>query len=258
MIIQSLSPVYPKTRFAAVRFGNVLGSNGSVIPLFKQQIANERRVTVTHPDITRYFMTIPEAARLVIQAGAIAKGGEIFVLDMGEPIKIDSLARDLIRLSGLEPGIDVEIAYTGLRPGEKMFEELFQDKETMTASAHNMIFILKPITDQDAFMTEIGKLRQIIQWENPLYRELISWLTEHFTQTQTLSELPFEKEAESVLDYLYLPVYSMRSADSQAIASAPTTAAVTSSVLLMAQDALTIRNMTVFDAHASVKIGKSN
>lgn len=182
MLVQSLSTIYPQTRFAAVRFGNVLGSNGSVIPLFRRQIANERRVTVTHPDITRYFMTIPEAARLVIQAGAIAKGGEIFVLDMGEPVKIDSLARDLIRLSGLEPDIDVKVEYTGLRPGEKMYEELFQDLENMTTSDHEMIFRLKPITNQETFLAEIGQLRQIIQWENPLYRELIAWLTEHYIE----------------------------------------------------------------------------
>lgn len=197
MIVQTMSRLHPKTRFVAVRFGNVLGSSGSVIPLFRQQIDSQRRITVTHPDITRFFMTIPEAARLVIQAGAIAKGGEIFVLDMGEPVKIDTLARDLIRLSGLEPDVDVKIEYTGLRPGEKMYEELFQDKESMTTSEHSMIYTLKPVTDREAFIQEIGRLRQIIHWENPLYRDLVAWLTEHFIQVQNTTGQPLPQPGQT-------------------------------------------------------------
>ena len=143
MIIQAMDK-HSKTEFVAVRFGNVLGSNGSVIPLFKRQIENGGPVTVTHPEINRFFMTIPEAVQLVIQAGAMAKGGEIFILDMGEPVKIADLARDLIRLSGLEPDVDIEIKYTGLRPGEKLYEELLLEEEGLTATRHEKIFIGKP------------------------------------------------------------------------------------------------------------------
>lgn len=143
MMIQSLDR-RSQTKFVAVRFGNVLGSSGSVIPTFKRQIAKGGPVTVTHPDMVRYFMTIPEAAQLVIQAGSMAKGGEIFILDMGKPVKIVDLAKDLIRLSGFEPEVDIKIQFTGIRPGEKLFEELLTAEEGITSTKHSRIFVAKP------------------------------------------------------------------------------------------------------------------
>ena len=161
LIIQAFNKS-SKTEFAAVRFGNVLGSSGSVIPLFKKQIERGGPVTITHPDVSRFFMTIPEAAHLVIQAGAMAKGGEIFVLDMGKPIKIYDLATKLINLSGYKPDVDIKIRFIGLRPGEKMSEELILEEEGLHATQNNKIFITQPIfTDYELLRSKIEKIEEI-------------------------------------------------------------------------------------------------
>lgn len=181
MIVQMMNRKYD-TEYVAVRFGNVLGSNGSVIPLFKKQIAAGGPVTVTDKNIIRYFMTIPEAVSLVLQAAYYAKGGEIFVLDMGDPVRIDDMARNLIKLSGFEPDVDIEIQYTGLRPGEKLYEELLMDEEGMQDTENKLIHIGKPIEmDDDKFCEQLERLRVWATDEKDDIRPLIKEVVVTYT-----------------------------------------------------------------------------
>ena len=180
-----------KTEFVAVRFGNVLGSNGSVIPIFKKQIERGGPVTVTHPDIIRYFMTIPEAVSLVMLAGTYAKGGEIFVLDMGSPVKIDSLARNLIRMSGFKPDIDIKIEYTGLRPGEKLYEEKLMEEEGLKKTDNDLIHIGNPVPfDEERFLSSMGKLMEAAYSNREGIRELVGELVPTYCSGDKSSTLP--------------------------------------------------------------------
>lgn len=200
MIVQSLDRI-SDTKYASVRFGNVLGSRGSVIPIFKRQIARGGPVTVTHPEMVRYFMTIPEAVQLVIQAGALAKGGETFVLDMGKPVKIADLAKDLIRLSGFEPGKDIEIEFTGIRPGEKLFEELLTAEEGTTATKHDRIYVGKPSDfSMDKLFVKLKELEQIVtkpidESQGKTIREILKTLvpTAQWQQKENKVDAPDEQ-----------------------------------------------------------------
>ena len=194
LIIQYFSRHSQYTEFVAVRFGNVLGSNGSVIPLFQRQIQAGGPVTVTHPEIIRYFMTIPEAARLVIQAGGMAHGGEIFILDMGQPVKIVDLARNLIRLSGYEPDVDIKITYSGLRPGEKLYEELLLDSEgNCQKTSHELIYIGSPIPfDEDRFLCQLEAMREVAGVDNvkmiSIVHELVPTYSGHAEESDALAQ----------------------------------------------------------------------
>ena len=187
MVIQSMNDT-TDTEFVAVRFGNVLGSNGSVVPLFEEQIRNGGPVTVTHPEITRFFMTIPEAVSLVLQAGAFAKGGEIFVLDMGEPVKIDDLARNMIYLAGHVPDVDIKITYTGLRPGEKLYEELLMEEEGLEKTKNDLIYIGHPSIPPDNFIDRLMRLGRFAEDGSADIRAQVAEIVDTYDVNATANE----------------------------------------------------------------------
>lgn len=195
MIVQTLNK-NSETEFVAVRFGNVLGSNGSVVPLFKKQIEEGGPVKVTHPEITRFFMTIPEAVSLVLEAGTIARGGEIFVLNMGEPVKILDLAKNLITLSGLEPGVDIKIEFTGLRPGEKLYEEILMDEEGLRDTGKEKIYVGQPIeVDQGEFFDRLRELQDVAERED---KDEVRYVMKSIVPTYILRKSEVEEVALSL------------------------------------------------------------
>ena len=197
MIVQSMNTCY-HTEYIAVRFGNVLGSNGSVIPLFKKQIAEGGPVTVTDKRVTRFFMTIPEAVSLILQAGAYAQGGEVFVLDMGKPVRIDDMARKMIRLSGFEPDVDIKIEYTGLRPGEKLYEELLLKAEGLQKTNNDLIYIGHQVMyTPEEIQEKLSKLRGVLYAPNEAVRECILGLI------QEDADLNYERIASNDEDVVY-------------------------------------------------------
>ena len=207
MIVQYMAKKTRHTEFASVRFGNVLGSHGSVIPLFREQILSGGPVTVTHRDIVRYFMTIPEAVFLVLQAGTFARGGEIFVLDMGEPVKIVTLAENLILMMGKQPYTEIPIEFTGLRPGEKLYEELLMKEEGLKKTENNKIFIGRQACfDEDKFLRQLAHMRTLCQTNDKM--EIVHYLAaivdtyvpdvRFFGEEQTFRTLPEKSDSENI------------------------------------------------------------